>query len=120
MELDLQEVQRCHEGISKAHPILEADTGSGLLEDIVAQAEETSLALNPRQYQVSDLISTIQNIMFTQYLSLSPSLQSELYEKAKTQNVIACLGTGSGKTLISVMLLKVSTAHYRAVDCTVY
>ncbi|KAL9108458.1 MAG: hypothetical protein Q9227_006792 [Pyrenula ochraceoflavens] len=32
--------------------------------------------------------------------------QTELFERAKTQNLIAVLDTGSGKTLIAVMLLK--------------
>lgn len=32
--------------------------------------------------------------------------QMELFERAKKQNTIAVLGTGSGKTLIAVMLLK--------------
>jgi hypothetical protein len=36
------------------------------------------------------------------------SLQSEMFERAKKENIIACMGTGSGKTLVSVMLLKVS------------
>lgn len=36
------------------------------------------------------------------------SSQTELFERAKKENVIACLDTGAGKTLIAVMLLQVS------------
>ncbi|PWN52134.1 hypothetical protein IE53DRAFT_367453, partial [Violaceomyces palustris] len=40
-------------------------------------------------------------------LALTPrSYQSEIYERAKEQNVIVCLDTGSGKTLVSVLLLQ--------------
>ena len=36
-------------------------------------------------------------------------IQVELFEKAKTKNIIVYLGTGSGKTFIAVMLIK----HFR-------
>jgi ERCC4-related helicase len=36
----------------------------------------------------------------------SRNYQIELLEKAKTDNIIAFLDTGSGKTFISVMLIK--------------
>jgi endoribonuclease Dicer len=58
------------------------DTQMDSIEDALARAKEKDILLNPRQYQ------------------------SQLFEKAKTQNVIACLQTGSGKTLIAVLLLK--------------
>lgn len=32
--------------------------------------------------------------------------QIEIFEKAKCENTIVCLGTGTGKTFISVMLIK--------------
>ena len=32
--------------------------------------------------------------------------QLEIFEKARQHNVIVCLGTGTGKTFISVMLIK--------------
>ena len=32
--------------------------------------------------------------------------QLEIFEKARKENVIVCLGTGTGKTFISVMLIK--------------
>ena len=32
--------------------------------------------------------------------------QLEIFEKARQRNVIVCLGTGTGKTFISVMLIK--------------
>lgn len=58
------------------------DTQMDSIEDALSRAKEKDILLNPRQYQ------------------------SQLFEKAKTQNVIACLQTGSGKTLIAVLLLK--------------
>ena len=39
--------------------------------------------------------------------SMAPrSYQEELLERAKERNTIVCLGTGTGKTFISVMLIK--------------
>ena len=39
--------------------------------------------------------------------SMVPRLyQAELLERAKERNTIVCLGTGTGKTFISVMLIK--------------
>ena len=37
---------------------------------------------------------------------LARSYQVELLERAKERNTIVCLGTGTGKTFISVMLIK--------------
>lgn len=40
-------------------------------------------------------------------VSLTPRMyQDQLFEKAKRHNIIACLDTGSGKTLVSVLLLQ--------------
>lgn len=52
------------------------------LEEIIARNVEDKDILSPRQYQL------------------------QLFERAKRQNVIACLDTGSGKTFIGVMLLQ--------------
>jgi endoribonuclease Dicer len=49
---------------------------------LMAKHESTAIIGNPREYQM------------------------ELFEKAKKQNIIAVLDTGSGKTLIAVLLLK--------------
>ncbi|RUP47573.1 hypothetical protein BC936DRAFT_145570, partial [Jimgerdemannia flammicorona] len=53
-----------------------------LKEVVVPDMKEIANALAPRQYQL------------------------ELFEKAKNGNIIAVLDTGSGKTLIAVMLIK--------------
>ncbi|PLB42079.1 putative RNA helicase/RNAse III [Aspergillus candidus] len=50
--------------------------------DLTASKEANNGALDPREYQI------------------------ELFEKAKAQNTIAVLDTGSGKTLIAVLLIK--------------
>ncbi|KAI9826040.1 MAG: Dicer-like protein 1 [Thelocarpon impressellum] len=67
----------------------ESDTSQKILDDDVQstrylmQRQESNVIINdPREYQL------------------------ELFERAKDQNVIAVLDTGSGKTLISVLLLK--------------
>lgn len=44
--------------------------------------------------------------------------QIELFEKAKKDNVIAALDTGSGKTFISVMLIKDVVAEERQLRAT--
>ncbi|UZJ52719.1 hypothetical protein CBS101457_002039 [Exobasidium rhododendri] len=60
---------------------IEADPDPSIqLQTIISKGEEKTLCLNPRQYQ--------------------------MFERAKRENIIACMGTGSGKTLVSVMLLK--------------
>ena len=40
------------------------------------------------------------------HLERARSYQIELFEAAKKRNTIVCLGTGTGKTYISVLLLK--------------
>jgi len=49
---------------------------------LLAQNETTPIITDPREYQI------------------------ELFERAKSQNTIAVLDTGSGKTLIAVLLLR--------------
>ena len=59
---------------------------------------------------VADESSTIQSMVKQQASSQIPSdpreYQIELFEKAKKENIIAVLDTGSGKTLIAILLLK--------------
>ena len=56
---------------------------SSSASEIESEAEpEPEVKMNPRPYQV------------------------ELLERAKERNTIVCLGTGTGKTFISVMLIK--------------
>lgn len=52
------------------------------IRDLLAQNETTPIITDPREYQI------------------------ELFERAKAQNTIAVLDTGSGKTLIAVLLLR--------------
>lgn len=61
----------------------------------------------PRQYQVT-LRSQMLCFCLAYILMHCMSSQTELFERAKKENVIACLDTGAGKTLIAVMLLQVS------------
>lgn len=60
-----------------------------LLDDFEVEENTRPLALQPREYQY------------------------ELYLKAVEENVIAVLDTGSGKTLIAVMLIKTIAAQER-------
>lgn len=60
-----------------------------LLDDFGVEENTRPLALQPREYQY------------------------ELYLKAVEENVIAVLDTGSGKTLIAVMLIKTIAAQER-------
>ena len=52
------------------------------MRSLMAKQESAEIITSPREYQV------------------------ELFEKAKQQNIIAVLDTGSGKTLIAVLLLQ--------------
>lgn len=52
------------------------------VRDLLAKQESTPIITDPREYQI------------------------ELFERAKQQNTIAVLDTGSGKTLIAVLLLR--------------
>ncbi len=52
------------------------------IRNLMAKQESTVIISDPREYQI------------------------ELFEKAKVQNTIAVLDTGSGKTLIAVLLLR--------------
>lgn len=45
---------------------------------------------------------------------LARPYQVELLERAKERNTIVCLGTGTGKTFISVMLIKELAHEVRA------
>lgn len=68
------------EQLKEAIKITDVDAAS--VQDILAQQESNLIVNDPREYQL------------------------ELFERAKTQNTIAVLDTGSGKTLIAVLLLK--------------
>ena len=52
------------------------------IRELMAEQESTSIITDPREYQI------------------------ELFERAKEQNTIAVLDTGTGKTLIAVLLLR--------------
>ena len=82
------------------------------LEEVIAGGRPEMQLLNPRQYQVSGVGVGPRRAGKRAWLCCSSHArrQLQLFEKAKEQNIIACLGTGSGKTLISVMLLKVRNA----------
>ena len=44
-------------------------------------------------------------------------MQNEIMEKAKSENLIVCLPTGSGKTYIAIMLIKqLSTVTRQSLD----
>ena len=60
----------------------DADDEALSVSNLMAKQESTVIISDPREYQV------------------------ELFERAKKQNIIAVLDTGSGKTLIAVLLLK--------------
>lgn len=62
--------------------VLSADDEALSIRNLMSKQESNVIITNPRDYQV------------------------ELFEKAKRQNVIAVLDTGSGKTLIAVLLLR--------------
>jgi len=62
--------------------VLSADDEALSIRNLMSKQESNVIITNPRDYQV------------------------ELFEKAKKQNVIAVLDTGSGKTLIAVLLLR--------------
>ena len=55
----------------------------------------------------------MEEIDFTGMQLLPRHYQIELYEKARDRNIIAVLGTGQGKTLISVLLIKYMLAKER-------
>jgi endoribonuclease Dicer len=70
-------------------------TSNGNLNEVdVPSPEVVTQALTARKYQI------------------------ELYEKAKNDNVIAVLDTGSGKTFIAVMLIKEIVAIERQLRMT--
>ena len=62
--------------------VLSVDDEALSIRHLMSKQESNVIITNPRDYQV------------------------ELFEKAKKQNVIAVLDTGSGKTLIAVLLLR--------------
>lgn len=71
---------------------------------LIGQTEETALTLvaDESMSLKATLKRTEQEIIIT-----SPrEYQTELFERAKDQNTIAVLDTGSGKTLIAVLLLR--------------
>ncbi|TVY25861.1 Dicer-like protein [Lachnellula hyalina] len=66
----------------KNHKLLPQDEANQSTRYIVHQAESQRIISTPREYQI------------------------ELFERAKEKNIIAVLDTGSGKTLIAVLLLR--------------
>lgn len=62
-----------------------------------------------RSVDTADEIASIHSLMersTTQIIKNPREYQTELFERAKKENTIAVLDTGSGKTLISVLLLR--------------
>ncbi|TVY67376.1 Dicer-like protein [Lachnellula suecica] len=67
---------------SKQHKVLPQDEAKQSTRWLVNQSENHKIISSPREYQI------------------------ELFERAKEKNIIAVLDTGSGKTLIAVLLLR--------------
>ena len=69
--------------------------------------KDRSAALKEKSQSKDTLRSILaQNNTRNELISSVRAYQTELFEKAKTQNTIAVLDTGSGKTLIAILLLK--------------
>lgn len=75
-------VQTAFKSRHKNGAIKEAEDDDQTVHSLVAQSQGAQIVKNPREYQI------------------------ELFELAKKQNTIAVLDTGSGKTLIAVLLLR--------------
>lgn len=80
-----------------------------LQSDAAKEARKPKARLDDRE--LADEQLSIHSLMAKQQdaeplIKHARDYQIELFERAKEQNVIACLSTGSGKTLVAALLLK--------------
>ena len=68
--------------------------------------EEVYMALSTADEESLSVRALMEKQDFTKFITDPRDYQLELFERAKIQNTIAVLDTGSGKTLIAVLLLK--------------
>ena len=79
---------------------------------LISDAAQEQLQTKPKTSQCEDAADedlSIQSLMTregAQIIKNPREYQLELFERAKSQNTIAVLDTGSGKTLIAVLLLR--------------
>ncbi|KFZ01512.1 hypothetical protein V500_00727 [Pseudogymnoascus sp. VKM F-4518 (FW-2643)] len=72
----------------------------------VLQANKVSTALETKDDDKQSVKWLIKDSGSQEIISSPREYQIELFERAKTQNIIAVLDTGSGKTLIAALLLR--------------
>ncbi|GAA83316.1 hypothetical protein AKAW_01431 [Aspergillus luchuensis IFO 4308] len=100
-----------HEDQSKAGVSQQRITQNAKFNDLLAQRADTGpIHENKLTHDLPDAQLSTAHLVAKQDLgigTLDPrEYQLELFERAKAQNTIAVLDTGSGKTLIAVLLLK--------------
>ncbi|PWY74059.1 ATP-dependent helicase dcl1 [Aspergillus eucalypticola CBS 122712] len=100
-----------HEDQSKAGVSQQRITQNAKFKDLLAQRADTGpIHDNKLTHDLPDAQLSTAHLVAKQDLgigTLDPrEYQLELFERAKAQNTIAVLDTGSGKTLIAVLLLK--------------
>ncbi|KAK0643580.1 hypothetical protein B0T16DRAFT_332025 [Cercophora newfieldiana] len=94
---------------SKPRKISEKRRADEAAFDSWIEKNRSSLAQRPRKVPLGDYQSAyalVQQYERKEIISTPREYQLELFEKAKNQNIIAVLDTGSGKTLIAALLLR--------------
>ncbi|KAK0627130.1 hypothetical protein B0T14DRAFT_423974 [Immersiella caudata] len=94
---------------SKPRQISEKRRADNAAFDLWIEQNQVSLVKRSRKMMPGDDLSAyalVQEFENKKIISTPREYQLELFEKAKTQNVIAVLDTGSGKTLIAALLLR--------------